>query len=102
GFAEIDSRDLTIHLPQLFTDAWHYDYLNTRVEWDYGDGFLRVGSTLIAVRNSGLNGQVKFELRNSRNEQDQILSQFSLLVGMRSMDVAMGHAYLPTLDSVRE
>src|SRR5690606_26250495 len=58
-------------------------------------------STPIAVRNSGLRGQVQFDLRNSR-DAGASLSDFSLLVGMQRMDVAMRDAYLPTLENVGE
>lgn len=101
GFVEVDSRDIDLHLPRLFTEAWHYDHLNTRVHWQVTDDGFRVGSTAIDVQNSGLDGQVRFDLYSTRNGTGEPVTELSLLVGMQSMDVAMRAAYLPTLEHIR-
>ncbi len=105
GFAEVDSNDIDLHLPHMFAEAWHYDHLNTRVHWLVNDDSFRVGSTAIDVRNSTLNksldGRVQFDLYSSLDAAGEQVSEFSLLVGMRTMDVALRSAYLPTLAPIR-
>jgi uncharacterized protein (TIGR02099 family) len=105
GFVDVDSDDVDLHLPRLFTEAWHYDHLNTRVQWTVGDDGFRVGSTAIDVRNdtvgTGLDGSVRFDLYSTRDASGAPVSELSLLVGMRSMDVALRSAYLPKLPRVQ-
>ncbi len=101
GFVEVNSNDIDIHLPRLFNAPWHYDHLNTRVSWEIGDDSFRVGSSAIDVRNSGLDGRVQFDLYSSHDAAGQRVSEFTLLVGMRSMDVAQRSTLLPTLARLR-
>jgi len=102
GFAEVDSSFATLHLPRLFSKPWEFERLNTRVDWNYGNGDLRVGSTAIDVANSGLQGKVQFELENTRDSDGGLRSQLALLVGMEHMNVSMGHLFLPELERQRE
>ncbi len=105
GFVEVDSDDIEIYLPRLFAEPWHYDHLNTRVHWTIGADEFRVGSTAIDVRNDtpgmGLDGRVQFDLFRARDGAGARVAEFTLLVGMRSMDVALRSAYLPTLPRLK-
>jgi uncharacterized protein (TIGR02099 family) len=102
GFAEVDSGDLTLHLPRLFALPWHYDFLNTRVSWQYEDTDFRINSTAIEVANSGLKGHVQFDLNSSRDLRGERQSELTLLVGMETMDVALRSAYLPITPRLRD
>jgi uncharacterized protein (TIGR02099 family) len=102
GFVELDSDDFTIHLPQLFTQSWHYDHINARVGWQLDNGDVRIQSSIIDLANVSLRGRVQFELYNTRNSQNVRESDLSVLVGMLNMDVAARSAYLPTLPALRE
>lgn len=101
GFAEVDSRDLTLHLPRLFDAAWHYDNVNTRVHWEYAGSDFRIASTPIEVENTSLKGRVQFDLLSTLNPQQQRISELTLLVGMDTLDVASGSVYLPSLPRLR-
>lgn len=101
GFVEVDSTDFELHLPRLFPAAWHYDRVNTRVHWNVGEDGFRIGSAPIEVRGEGLDGTVRFDLYSTRDAAGARVSELSLLVGMRSMDVALRSAYLPTLPRLK-
>lgn len=97
GFAEVDARDASIHLPTLFRAPWRYDHLNTRVSWTVAAGEVEVSSTPIVVRSADLEGRVQFSLHNSGMGTPDSRSDLSLAVGMDWMDVAVHADYLPTL-----
>ncbi len=101
GFVDVDSHDVELFLPRLFASAWHYDRVNARVHWAVTDAGFRVGSSGIDVQAPGLDGTVRFDLYNSTDGDGARSSEFSLLVGMRSMDVALRAAYLPTLPRLK-
>ncbi len=102
GFVELDSEDFTIRLPLLFAQSWHYDHINTRVNWQFDENDLRIQSSVIDLANTSLNGRVQFELYNTRNSRNIWESDLSLLIGMLNMDVAARAAYLPTIPELRE
>ncbi|HEY0962707.1 MAG TPA: YhdP family protein [Pseudomonadales bacterium] len=101
GFVEVDSDDFDLHLPRLFAASWHYDHVNARVHWSIADGGFRIGSSAIDVRAEGLDGTVRFDLYNTRDDSGARVSELMLLVGMRSMDVGLRSAYLPTLPRLK-
>ena len=97
GFAEVDARDTSIHLPNLFRAPWRYAHLNTRINWDLAPGEVKVSSTPIVVRSADLEGRVQFSLHNTGMGTPGARSDLSLAVGMNWMDVAVHADYLPTL-----
>lgn len=97
GFAAVDSRAASIHLPGLFRAPWQYERINARVAWELGEGELRVSSTPIAVSSAALQGRVKFRLHNTGMGTDDFRSELDLAVGMDWMDVSVHGDYLPTL-----
>jgi uncharacterized protein (TIGR02099 family) len=101
GFVEVDSRAAAIHLPRLFNDAWQYERLNTRVQWDVRDDGFRVSSNAIEVENSGLHGHVQFDLYSNHDPAGTPFSELTLLIGMERMDVAQRSAYLPAIPRLR-
>lgn len=98
GFAELDSRQASLQLPNLFRSPWHYDRLTTRVEWELGAGSVRVSSSPIRVSSADLAGQVQFSLHNSGIGTDDFRSDLALAVGMDWMNVAIHADYLPALE----
>lgn len=102
GVAEVDSDDLSLHLPRLFTEVWHYTRVQARVGWQLEPGGYRVYSDPIIVQGPGLDGRVQFELFQTRNSRGVRSGELSLLVGVDTMDVAQRNAYLPRLDRVRD
>lgn len=98
GFAEVDSEAFELHLPRLFDTRWHYDHVNARVHWSIEEnGGFRIGSNAIDVRGEGIDGAVRFDLSSRRDDSAVRTTDLTLLVGMRSMDVALRDAYLPIL-----
>lgn len=101
GFVDVDSDDFDLHLPRLFASSWHYDRVNARVYWNVADDGFRIGSSAIDVRGEGLDGAVRFDLYSTHDENGERVSELSLLVGMRSMDVGLRAAYLPTIPRLK-
>lgn len=97
GLVDVAGDDVSIYLPNLFREPWRYQHLDTRVSWSVQNGDVMVASTPINVSNELLQGRVQFSLFNDRLEDGQLLSDFTLLVGMDYMDVAAHSAYLPTM-----
>jgi len=97
GVAEVDSRELSLHLPRVFDQAWHYDAVNGRVSWQVADGEVRVQSDLIDVQSPDLTGRVGFAVRDRLLEEGVHENTFKLLVGVDRMAVAPGRDYLPKL-----
>lgn len=97
GFAEVDSVDASLYLPNLFRAPWRYDRINTRVSWELGPGEVRVSSSPISVSSADLQGRVQFALHNTGMGTPDFRSDLSLAVGMDWMDVAIHADYLPTL-----
>ncbi len=101
GFVELDSSDFDIHLPRLFTQSWHYDSINSRVHWTYGDGVLRVNSSIIDVRNDWIHGHIQFDLYNHPDSTDEIQSELTLLIGVLELDASYKSALLPNMERIQ-
>jgi uncharacterized protein (TIGR02099 family) len=97
GFAEVDSNDVTLHLPRLFTDTWHYNHVNGRVSWQVADGEVRVQSNLLDVHSDDLDGRVGFAVLDRDVADGSREHSFKLMVGVERMAVLPGKVYLPTL-----
>src|SRR5690606_5641858 len=42
GVLRLDSHDLSLHLPRLFAEAWHYRRARGRLDWNWNDAGLRL------------------------------------------------------------
>jgi len=101
GFVELDTADFTVFLPRLFSDQWHYDSANSRVNWQVGDGQIRVNSSVIDVSNDFLHGHVQFDLWNHRDSNGDLESELTLLIGLIEVNGAFKSLYLPNLPKIQ-
>ncbi|MES2605546.1 MAG: YhdP family protein [Pseudomonadota bacterium] len=97
GFAEVDSRDLTLQLPLLFGAPWHFDKVNTRVDWQASRDDVKVHSSIIDVANADLAGRVSFAIHNTRNAEGLWFNELSLQIGMDRLQVSAAPTLLPTI-----
>ena len=97
GFAEVDARNASIHLPNMFHVPWRYDHLNTRINWVLAPDEVQVSSTPIMVHSADLHGRVQFALHNTGMGTPDFRSELSLAVGVDWMNVAIHADYLPML-----
>ena len=97
GFAEVDSRDLTLQLPLLFDSAWHFDSVNTRVNWQANANEVNVTSSVIHVANAELAGRVNFAVHNTRDTDGVWLNEVSLQIGMDHVQVSAAPSLLPNV-----
>jgi uncharacterized protein (TIGR02099 family) len=95
GVAEVNSDDVTLQLPRLFADAWHYNHVNGRVAWQVADGEVRVQSNLLDVHSDDLDGRVGFAVLDRNVEDGSREHSFKLMVGVDRMAVVPGKIYLP-------
>lgn len=102
GFVELDTADFTVFLPRLFSDPWHYDSTNSRVNWQVADGQIRVNSSVIDVSNDFLHGHVQFDLWNHRDSNGNLESELTLLIGLIDVDGAFKSLYLPNLPKIQD
>src|SRR5690606_39078202 len=68
GVAEVDSSNVSLHLPRMFTNPWQYDHVNGRVSWQVADGEVKVQSDLMDVRAPELEGRVGFAVHDFKFE----------------------------------
>ncbi len=101
GFAEVDSRDFTLHLPKLFERPWHFDKVNARVSWEANHDEIKVHSNFIDVENADLSGRVSFDVHNLHDDNAGWDNEFSLQIGMNRMRVGVAPDYLPTLPNLK-
>lgn len=105
GMVEVDSSRFMIQLPQLFNDAWAYDYVNGRVNFslDMTDGqHLRLASSPIVARSDAIDGRAQFATEFRRTAADELTSTLELMVGALQADVSKKSMYLPRGPAVRD
>ncbi len=105
GMVEVDSSRFMIQLPQLFNDAWAYDYVNGRVNFalDMTDGqHLRLASSPIVARSEVIDGRAQFATEFRRTADDELTSNLELMVGALQADVSGKSIYLPRGPAVRD
>ena len=98
GMVEVDSSRFMIQLPQLFNDAWAYDYANGRVNFslDMTDGqHLRLASSVIVARSDMIDGRAQFATEFRRTAAGELSSTLELMVGALQADVSKKSLYLP-------
>jgi uncharacterized protein (TIGR02099 family) len=97
GFVEVDSSDVTVHLPSLFNDQWAYHRLNGRMgfraDWT-SDLNIRLASGVIEVESPDLQARAQFATDIQNGDDRQI--NLELLVGALSADASRKSLYLPT------
>ena len=105
GMVEVDSSRFMIQLPQLFNDAWAYDYVNGRVNFalDMTEGqHLRLASSPIVARSEVIDGRAQFATEFRRTADDELTSNLELMVGALQADVSGKSIYLPRGPAVRD
>ncbi|MES3006891.1 MAG: YhdP family protein [Pseudomonadota bacterium] len=98
GTVEVDSSRFMIQLPQLFNDAWAYDYVNGRVKFalDMTDGqHLRLASSTIVAESAAVDGRAQFATEYHRTAANERSSTLELMVGALQADVSSKSLYLP-------
>lgn len=97
GFVEVDSSDMSMHLPRLFNDVWDYDRVNGRVgvRIDGGDETtVRLASSVIIAESEIVSGRAQFATEIHRGEENYV--DLELKVGALQADISRKTPYLPT------
>jgi uncharacterized protein YhdP len=98
GFADLESKNFSINIPNLFTRTWDYSYVNGRigfrVDLSKGLDLSLVSGTLVA-NSAAVDGRAVFTSTIHRPLDGEVSSDFELLVGVRRVDAAQKALYLP-------
>ena len=105
GFAEIDSQEFKINLPNIFTNTWEYDNVNGRLNFrlDLNEGQkLDLASSVIFAESEAIDGQVIFSLKDQRIEGQDREAEIEIIAGATRADVAYKHLYLPDGPNIKQ
>ncbi|MEX1197699.1 MAG: YhdP family protein [Pseudohongiellaceae bacterium] len=98
GSVEVDSTDLSLHLPRLFDDVWSYTHVNGRinVRLDTRRGAdLRVSSSVITAESDLISGRAQFATTFRAVPDSEPEIGLELMVGALQGDASGKSAYLP-------
>ena len=97
GFADLESENFSINIPNLFTHTWDYSYVNGRIGFrvDLSDGLdLSLVSGTLVANSDAVDGRAVFTSTMHRPLDGEVSSDFELLVGVRRVDAAQKALYL--------
>ncbi|HLT64582.1 MAG TPA: DUF3971 domain-containing protein, partial [Pseudohongiella sp.] len=97
GFVEVDSNDLSMHLPNLFNDVWDYHRVNGRVGVHIAGGedkLIRLSSGVIVAESDIIDGRAQFATEIHRGDDAYV--ELELKVGALRADISQKSPYLPT------
>ncbi|MCY4263988.1 MAG: DUF3971 domain-containing protein [Gammaproteobacteria bacterium] len=98
GLGEVESDSFSIHIPNTFSDAWDYDYVNGRlhIDADLSNGEqLRLLSSVIVAESDAVDARVKFKSGLVLGSDGSRESTLSLMVGAKRADASLKSLYLP-------
>ncbi len=104
GFAEVDSENFRINLPNIFTNVWQYDHVNGRLNFrvDFNNGQeLELASSVIIAESDAIDGRVVFSFKDQRIEGRDREAEIELMVGASRADASLKTGYLPDGPNVK-
>lgn len=105
GFAEVESNELRMNIPNVFTSIWDHNYVNGSVGFtvDFADGMhLRLKSNVVQAETDIVDGRIQFTSIINRPSAGEPSAELELLVGALRFDAAGRAAYLPDGPQVDE
>ena len=98
GFAEVESNNFSINIPNVFTNVWDYDYVNGRLDFrvDLSNGQdVMLASNVVIAESAAVDGHVQFTSNLRRFPDGERDAHLELLVGASRMDATQKTLYLP-------
>ncbi|MCH8264887.1 MAG: hypothetical protein IIC10_05760, partial [Proteobacteria bacterium] len=98
GFADLESENFSINIPNLFTHTWDYSYVNGSIGFrvDLTNGLdLHLVSSILVANSDAVDGRAVFTSTLHRPLDGEASSEIELLVGARRVDVTQIALYLP-------
>lgn len=96
GFIEVDSSDMSMHIPRLFDQIWDYEHVNGRVGFRVltgPDANIRLVSGIIVAESEIVTAHGQFATEIQMGENRYI--DLELMLGALDADVSRKTAYLP-------
>jgi len=104
GFVEVDSSRFMFQLPQMYNEAWAYERVNGRVNFELNLGenqSVQLSSGVIVAESDVIKGRAQFSSTFSRTSAEDVISELELMVGVSSADLSHTSAYLPNGPNVQ-
>lgn len=97
GVLRLDSHDLSLHLPRLFAEAWHYRRARGRLDWNWNDAGLRLWAPYLQLEGEEgrLTGDFLLNLARAPEDEDYM----DLRIALQDGDARFTDKYLPTVIS---
>ncbi len=98
GFAEVESDEFSINIPNVFTQVWDYSYVNGRLDFriDLSDGQdILLVSNVVVAESDAVDGHVEFTSNLRRYPDGERDAHLELVVGASRFDAAQKTLYLP-------
>ena len=98
GFAEIESTEFAINIPNIFTTTWEYNYVNGRLGFgvDLANGSeVKLASSTIVAATDAITARVKFSNTIAVPEQGEREADLELLVGVQELDARYDYQFTP-------
>ncbi|MEQ8954084.1 MAG: DUF3971 domain-containing protein, partial [Gammaproteobacteria bacterium] len=98
GFAEVESNEFAINIPNIFTTTWSYDYVNGRLGFavDLADGQeVKLASGIIVAESEVIDARVQFTNVIDRPLDGERDARLDLLVGVQQLDAEYDYQFTP-------
>ncbi|MEX0964928.1 MAG: DUF3971 domain-containing protein [Pseudohongiellaceae bacterium] len=105
GFAEVESDEFRMNIPNMFTSIWEHNYVNGSLGFsvDLNAGtHIRLKSNVVEAETDIVDGRVQFTSIIDRPDDAEPSAELELLVGALRFDAAGRAAYLPDGPQVDE
>lgn len=105
GFAEIESDEFRMNIPNVFTSTWDHDYVNGSLGFslDLNEGMqLRLRSNVVVAETEFVEGRIQFTSVIDRPTVGEPNAQLELVIGAMQFDAEGRSAYLPDGPQVDE
>ncbi len=105
GFADIESNEFAINIPNVFTTTWAYNYVNGRLGFavDMSEGQLvKLASSVILAESNAIRARVQFTNTIEVPLEGEREARLELVVGVQELDAEFDHRYTPDGSRVEE
>lgn len=103
GFAEVESENFSMNIPNTFTRVWDFEYVNGRLHINVDNSAgqrVQLLSSIVVAQSPAVDGRVKFSSVVHRHEDGNRDADLELLVGAERVDAEYKALFLPDGSSV--
>jgi uncharacterized protein YhdP len=104
GLAEVESENLSIHIPSIFEDSWSYDYVNGSVHFEidtFNKRAVKLSSGIVIAESDVVDGIIQFSSNSVTVNEERVAQDLALVIGARRVDGSLKTPYLPTGPNIK-